>query len=311
MLLGEAAELCYNVTSSYLKIAAQANSIIAQTQQAITTTKNILINDTFPRWSPLNGEISFSYNGGKDCQVLLLLYLSCLWEYYIIKIGESQYDSQYHRFPLNKLPTVFIDHDDTFKTLEKFIMQTSQRYSLSLYESDRDKCETMAEAFETFLNVFPETQAIVIGIRHTDPFGEYLKPIQKTDSNWPDFYRLQPLLHWNLANIWSFLLYSNEPICELYHYGFTSLGNVEETFPNPDLEIKEGQPPRQHSFQWEIENKYKHNEKTKAELNMLDESDVLLLSKLKHKYYPGWYLIDDKSERAGRIKKPKQNGNGK
>ncbi|KTB21675.1 FAD synthase [Nakaseomyces glabratus] len=303
MRLGDAAELCYNLTSSYLQIAAETDSIIAQTQRAINTTKSILINETFPKWSPLNGEISFSYNGGKDCQVLLLLYLSCLWEYYIVKLSQSQFDGKFHRFPLTKLPTVFIDHDDTFKTLENFIEETSLRYSLSLYESDRDKCETMAEAFETFLQVFPETKAIVIGIRHTDPFGEHLKPIQKTDANWPDFYRLQPLLHWNLANIWSFLLYSNEPICELYRYGFTSLGNVEETLPNPHLRKDKNSTPLKLNFEWEIENRYKHNEVTKAEAIPIADEDLVKIENLHEDYYPGWYLVDDKLERAGRIKK--------
>ncbi|KAI8394417.1 Phosphoadenosine phosphosulfate reductase family [Nakaseomyces glabratus] len=303
MRLGDAAELCYNLTSSYLQIAAESDSIIAQTQRAINTTKSILINETFPKWSPLNGEISFSYNGGKDCQVLLLLYLSCLWEYYIVKLSQSQFDGKFHRFPLTKLPTVFIDHDDTFKTLENFIEETSLRYSLSLYESDRDKCETMAEAFETFLQVFPETKAIVIGIRHTDPFGEHLMPIQKTDANWPDFYRLQPLLHWNLANIWSFLLYSNEPICELYRYGFTSLGNVEETLPNPHLRKDKNSTPLKLNFEWEIENRYKHNEVTKAEPIPIADEDLVKIENLHEDYYPGWYLVDDKLERAGRIKK--------
>ncbi|CCD22826.1 FMN adenylyltransferase NDAI_0A06720 [Naumovozyma dairenensis CBS 421] len=314
MGLSEVSELCYKITESYLKLNHET-SIIIETQNAIRLTRHYLLDDIFTRWSPINGEISFSYNGGKDCQVLLLLYLSCLWEFFIVNAKRSQFEAKYQKFPMEQLPTVFIDQDETFTTLENFILETSKRYNLSLYESKKEvgRNQSMADAFRDFLKIYPETKAIAIGVRSTDPYGELLKPIQKTDSNWPNFTRLQPLLHWKLANIWSFLLFSNEPICALYVHGFTSIGGIKNTIPNPYLAVqnkenKENKAPKLY-FEWEIKNSFNNgesptNKRIGTSVSYLDKADEKISIGLgQTKFFPGWYLIDDALERAGRLKK--------
>lgn len=307
MSLSAIAERCYNMTSSYLNVTTN-DLIIKDTQDAIKLTRRYLLEDVFTRWSPLNGEISFSYNGGKDCQVLLLLYLSCLWEFFIIQAGQSQYDIQYQKFPMNKLFSVYIDLAETFPTLETFVNITSERYQLSLYSSTREhgtKASNMSCAFNDFLKRYPETQAILIGVRATDPFGDTLKTIQKTDSNWPDFYRIQPILHWKLANIWSFLLYSGEPICGLYGEGFTSIGGIDSTLQNPYLIENDNMEKLPLKFQWEIENSYEH-ESDGINVLEIDPLDRDWLAKFgPDNYLPGWYLVEDDLERAGRIKSKK------
>lgn len=303
MKLGNIAEHCYNITSSYLSLPAHT-PIISSTQKAIELTRQQLLNDTFNKWSPLNGDISFSYNGGKDCQVLVLLYLSCLWEFFLKTIHNSQYGESNHKFPLFELPTVFIDQEEGFSTIKSFVETTSSRYAMSLYESSRNeegKTFNMTESFQNYLNIHPETEAIVIGIRHTDPFGESLTHIQKTDSGWPDFTRIQPILHWNLENIWSFLLYSGEPVCGLYGFGYTSLGGLHNTQPNPNLAIDEDNENTQCSFEWELSHSFGGN-RMKC---LIDDDDRTLIDAMTKKYHPGWYLTDDALERAGRIKKPK------
>lgn len=306
MNLEEVAHHCYNLTTSYLQIE-NATSIISETQDAIKLTRRYFLNDIFPTWSPLNSEISFSYNGGKDCQALLLLYLSCIWEFFVLTLQDCQYGRKYHAFPLKELPTVFIDQEQTFLTLEKFVSESSKRYCLSLYESGRDteKDSSMAEAFEQYLGVHPEMQAFVIGIRHTDPYASNLKTIQRTDADWPDFLRLQPLLHWKLENVWSFLLYSNEPICGLYGVGLTSIGGISNTIPNPYLKIDQENSPDL-KFEWEIKHAYSqdqnHPDGTVC-TSKVDPNDLKLLDQPQDHYLPGWYLIDDSLERAGRIRK--------
>ena len=257
MTLGQIAELCYHITSTFLKLQiASTTELTRNTQEAVLRTRSYFLNDIFTQWDPLNSEISFAYNGGKDCQVLLLLYLSALWEHYMLGICKSQYDQAYHNFPLKKLPTVFINSNETFPALESFISMTVNRYHLSLYEDKKYGCSSdMASEFERYLELNPSTKAIVIGVRHTDPFGEKLKTIQMTDSNWPQFIRLQPLLEWNLANVWSFLLYSGEPICPLYRYVYTSLGVVNDTIPNPYLKREVvSDEDKTFKFQFELEN---------------------------------------------------------
>ncbi|CDH12639.1 related to FAD synthase [Zygosaccharomyces bailii ISA1307] len=287
--LASIAERCYKITQSYLEIEDPLTAIIAETQDAIKLTKKYLLQDIFDRWSPLGGEISLSYNGGKDCQVLLLIYLACLHEYYSQNMPGQP-------LPIKRLNAVFIDQAETFTTLEQFVEETKERYSLSLYESERgtNKNISMAQAFDKYLTDHPETKAIVIGIRHTDPFAQHLKPIQRTDDGWPDFLRLQPILHWKLAQVWSFLLYSGEPICGIYSVGFTSLGDISHTLPNSHLRISNSSSLR---FQWEIEHSFSGDQTVHC--SALCGDDVQLQN---HQYLPGWYLVDDTLERCGRNK---------
>ncbi|QLQ80306.1 hypothetical protein HG537_0D03070 [Torulaspora globosa] len=305
MDLGQVSEYCYNLTNSYLEIKNQTQ-VIADTQDAIRLTKRYFLQDIFPRWSPLSCEISFSYNGGKDCQVLLLLYLGCIWEFFLNSVQDSQYDRQYHQYPLRSLPTVFIDQEETFATMEDFVASTSERYCLSLYESVRDEGKklSMPEAFDQYLKLHSDTKAIVIGIRYTDPYAADLKTIQPTDDDWPDFLRLQPLLHWKLSNIWSFLLFSNEPICGIYGMGFTSIGSIKNTLPNPHLNVDRKDKPSL-LFQWEIAHAFGKTDDQDPEVNVsqVNHKDLALLNNSNEKYLPGWYLTDDSLERAGRVKR--------
>ncbi|SCU78845.1 LANO_0A04214g1_1 [Lachancea nothofagi CBS 11611] len=302
MTLAEISERCHNITSSYLA-NSNGSAIVEATKEAIQITRQQFLQEVFTRWDPFGDRLSFSYNGGKDCQVLLILYLSCMWEYFVTNIRSSQYSSQYHQFPLQFLPTVYINQAETFGTLENSIESTRIRYFLSVYESPRNQT-SMPEAFRNYLDVNSNTEAIIIGIRHTDPFGADLTCIQETDSGWPRFMRVQPLLHWKLANVWSLLLYSNEEICGLYEKGFTSIGGINSTVPNPSLSMKLelGHSTLKNEFEWEIMHAYGKKEASdEVCVSKLSASDERLLQNKGHlDYYPGWYMIDDSLERAGR-----------
>ena len=305
MDLEEISAYCHEITKQYLAIPKEQSRIIAETQESIRITKKYIMEEIFSKWNPFNGEISFSYNGGKDCQVLLLIYLSCIWEHY--DLGKCTLQDE--RFPLQKLPTVYIASEETFSTLEDFIVMTTERYNLSICKCKLDKTKniSMANSFEIFLEEHPVTKAVLLGVRHSDPFGNTLKAIQKTDLNWPEFMRLQPLLHWKLAHIWSFLLYSNESICGLYGIGFTSIGGVSETVPNPYL-LKGECSASNSTFQWEIKNSYgsennKNEHGKDVNITVVSEKDLAVLNQVGTQHEPGWFMIDDQLERAGRIKK--------
>lgn len=75
--------------------------------------------------------------------------------------------------------------------------------------------------------------------------------------------RVNPILEWNCENVWEYLLEKKVPYCSLYDKGYTSIGNVNNTLPNPNLEVK-GKPGT---------------------------------------FLPAYELVDDSLERAGRISK--------
>ena len=61
-----------------------------------------------------------------------------------------------------------------------------------------------------------------------------------TDHNWPKFLRIHPILHWNYVDIWDFLIGCDVKYCEMYDQGYTSLGGINSTIPNPLLKLPNG-----------------------------------------------------------------------
>ena len=74
--------------------------------------------------------------------------------------------------------------------------------------------------------------------------------------------RVHPVLEWKYVDVWAFLRHMNVEWCELYDQGFTSLGGVGDTHPNPKLRV-------------------------------VDESG-------KERFEPAWVLKEDEAERLGR-----------
>eukprot|EP01133_Synstelium_polycarpum_P002909 gene2909-3343_t len=96
-------------------------------------------------------------------------------------------------------------------------------------------------------------KAIFAGTRLTDPNSSHLKDFTPTDPGWPQFVRVGPILEWNYQNVWDFIRIFKVPYCELYDQGYTSIGQVNDTIPNPALKR---QPLSQHSSALESDGDY-------------------------------------------------------
>ncbi|KAM9939228.1 hypothetical protein OXX80_001295 [Metschnikowia pulcherrima] len=165
-------------------------------------------------------EIAVSYNGGKDCLVMLTLLLAAIYR-------KTQ---QGKKIPENyRLDSIYINSESAFPELAEFITSSSSNYSLNLITIQSQ----MKQGFEQYLSqINPKTKAIVVGIRYADPYGSSLSYEQETDHNWPKFLRIHPILHWHYCDIWDFIIACNLQYCVLYDQGYTSLGGVETTIPN-------------------------------------------------------------------------------
>ena len=129
--------------------------------------------------------LSLSYNGGKDCLVLLILYLACLHE--LPDLPDS-------------LETIYIVSAHAFAEVDEFVESSSRIYHLSLERLERP---SMKDAFEEYLEKRKGIRAIFVGTRRTDPHGHKLTSFDMTDRGWPSFMRIHPVIDWHYREIWT------------------------------------------------------------------------------------------------------------
>eukprot|EP01132_Coremiostelium_polycephalum_P003163 gene3163-3961_t len=130
------------------------------------------------------------------------------------------------------LRTLYFNLPNSFPQVDMFTEKCSKIYNLNLsYISSGIK-----EGLEDQVSKH-NIKAIFVGIRHTDPYCQHLKPFSPTDPGWPPFIRVNPILEWDYNNIWDFIKLFNVPYCELYDEGYTSIGVTNDTIPNPNLKI--------------------------------------------------------------------------
>ncbi|XP_021920063.1 FAD synthase-like isoform X3 [Zootermopsis nevadensis] len=165
---------------------------------AVTESVKIL-EKCFDKFSP--SEIFLSFNGGKDCTVLLHLATAVLRR----------------KFPSLKKPlqAVYIQPQDPFPQVEEFVVESVKRYNLEL----KTVPGPITHALEVVLAEKPELKAVLMGTRRTDPYSAMMNSFQMTDSGWPQIMRVSPLLNWSYQSVWTFLRDLSVPYCSLYDEG--------------------------------------------------------------------------------------------
>jgi len=156
-----------------------------------------------------------SFNGGKDCTVLLSLVKAIFVKNKIVD-------------PLKVLYCV----DEVFPEMNLFVEETIKLFDLDIVVipgSDKDVLPILRSnpSCENIEGIFMGTRATDITFK--------LDLVSKTDLEWGDFYRINPLLDWSYKDIWQFLLNTKTPYCTLYDDGYTSIGRISNTGPNPTL----------------------------------------------------------------------------
>jgi len=172
---------------------------------------------------PFN-EIAISFNGGKDCTVVLHL---------LDLVLRRKFPNDPER-TLAKLKVVYFEKDDDFPEMIEFSKNMSVLYGfvIGTYPGDYKKGLQILEN--------QGTKAILMGQRKTDPYGATLEHFTPCTKGWPNIIRVNPILDWSYRTIWAFLRILHLPYCKLYDEGYTSLGSVSTTTKHPALLSTDG-----------------------------------------------------------------------
>lgn len=176
-------------------------------------------------------ELSLSYNGGKDCLVLLVLILACLPRHFEPTPNATPTPPSHPPPPLSLTPanglahsqpppntplsttpraatpnpfpatlqSVYIVSKHPFAEVDAFVEDSTAKYHLDLCRYGLP----MRAALEAYLAERPRLKAVFVGTRRTDPHGANLKHFDPTDEGWPAFVRVHPVIDWHYAEIWA------------------------------------------------------------------------------------------------------------
>ncbi|CAG8088439.1 unnamed protein product [Penicillium salamii] len=180
-------------------------------------------------------ELSVSYNGGKDCLVLLILFLAGLHPENNPEVHNTETEAQIAAATF--IPSIYALPPDPFDAVEDFVVTSARAYHLAITKyTTSPPASTLRSSFEDYLARHPGIRAIFVGTRRTDPHGAQLTHFDRTDGGWPDFMRVHPVIDWHYAEIWAFIRHLDLRYCSLYDEGYTSLGGTSDTHPNPKLQ---------------------------------------------------------------------------
>lgn len=190
---------------------AAVQSAQARVRESLATLAEALAPYSFE-------QVAVLYNGGKDCIVMLVLFMAACAR----KGGLCDHTSP---------DCVYIHYEDMFSEVDEFVERRSAADGLRLVNIHAP----LRDGFEQYLQSTPAVEAVVIGTRRTDPYARDLSAVQTTDNHWPRFVRISPILDWLYADIWTFIRATGTPYISLYDQGYTLLGGIHTTVPNPHL----------------------------------------------------------------------------
>eukprot|EP00793_Prasinoderma_coloniale_P006427 PRCOL_00001257-RA len=182
-----------------------------------------VLSDALRMYGPLDVVVSF--NGGKDATVVAHL-CRAAFAAHARAAGVAYTPPQ----------AVYWEEEHMFPELDAFVRASAKRYGFNLitYSSG------FVEGLQELVSERARPPALVLGTRATDPNGVSATPFEPSSPSWPAFMRINPILNWSYADVWTFLRGNGLAYCSLYDLGYTSLGNSTNSVANPALALEGG-----------------------------------------------------------------------
>jgi FAD synthetase len=164
-----------------------------------------------------------SFNGGKDAVVILHLTLAALAAHNNAT-GEAK-----------RLRVIFFEVPDEFPEIDAFVRDTVSQHGLELVSSSLGFADGLRSCIAEH-----GSSAFVLGTRGSDPNAGGQQAFTPSSDWMPPFMRVNPILTWSYADVWTFLRRFELPYSPLYDAGYTSLGKMTNTQKNPALVRADG-----------------------------------------------------------------------
>lgn len=178
----------------------------------------------FRLYTPDN--LAVAFNGGKDATVVMHLARAAVASWSV----ENRRPAVLHCLYLLGKP------GEQFPEIDRFVREQVKECGLDGVEVQLG----IKEGIEQFVKDRGSICAFVMGTRRSDPHSETLERFEPSSKGWPAFMRVNPILSWDYQQIWEFLRRFELPYCPLYDCGYTSIGSVCSTSPNPALREEKG-----------------------------------------------------------------------
>lgn len=180
---------------------------------------------------PSSGELLISFNGGKDACVVLYLWLAAAAARKMVQQGS---ETQWAVESLGQT-ILYFDSQHEFPQITNFVDWIVKSLGLRMVTVKERSFKMGMEDV-----VGQGGCAVVMGQRHGDPWTANITAFEPSSEGWPQFVRINPILDWSYSHVWTFLRGVGLPYCTLYDEGYTSLGDTQNTLPNPALRLSDG-----------------------------------------------------------------------
>lgn len=238
-----------------------------------------ILSDALRLYGP--DQLFSSYNGGKDAVVIM----------HLLRAAVAKYSQE--RGVTSKPKFIYFTVKDEFPEVMSHIAETEQRYGLDLLRYDSGIVAGLSQHVASMQTAGLRSPAFVLGTRRGDPNCGNQQAFAPS-SSWMTcaFMRVNPILDWEYGHVWHFLRSFHLPYCSLYDAGYTSLGKVSDTRPNPALRKDPPSPSSSSSSP--------SSSGAGAGAGAGVEAGAGAAAGAESQYWPAYMLTDWALERAGR-----------